>query len=727
MPPPSGVTRFVPDQAQTTPRRSSALATPAGVTPNARVNQDSSSLSQPQVEPSITSNPQNRMMMVSGFADYISDAAPGVARSVDGGASWSAPTGGATLPNPPGLTWGSRIARGSVAGGDSSVSWSTGTTVYFSTLGFQDNSNPPTPNTCNVGGVYVYKSTDGGNTWTLPASGPAIANTQTTFRDKDYIAADSNPSSPHAGAVYMVWSNDNYSSCPQDFSANFSNRQIMFSHSTDGGATWSSPIQLGTGCLEAAYPAVASNGDVFVVWYDCNTGNREVIRRSTDGGAAWGAAISAASGFGSCPDPLNGSSFRVSGLFPAIATDLTNASNVYVVYPACMSGYSNIYLARSTTAGTTWTSPLRVDDDLPGDQHDQFFPWIAVADDGTVRVTFGDDRLDTVNAGGRLYDIFMAESTNHGTSFGPNFRVTSQSSDPDQDGFGGSFIGDYFNLAPCGTAAWTDTRNGNDDIYAGARDANGDGTADHCVAASVQDTDNRVTYNGWRGVADSAASGGSYRVSPTKNDSATFKFTGTTITWIARKAPNAGQATVLIDGTSHGTFDLYNSTVQSNVKLSFTGLASKTHNIVVKVTGTKTAASTGCNVAVDAFTAGSLTTQDTATKIRYDTWAGTTTSSANGGSYRKSTAASARVSLTFTGTGVDWIAAKGPSYGIADVVIDGIDRGTVDLYAASQKWNVVISYTGLSSGTHTIAIKPTGKHNPSSTANGVLVDAFVAH
>jgi len=95
----------------------------------------------------------------------------------------------------------------SLAAGDSAVAWGTGETVYFSTLGFHDNRNPPNGD-CSSGGLYVYRSDDGGDTWTLPANGPAIANTQTVFRDKEYIAVDPNVLSPFPGRIYMVWDDD---------------------------------------------------------------------------------------------------------------------------------------------------------------------------------------------------------------------------------------------------------------------------------------------------------------------------------------------------------------------------------------------------------------------------------------------------------------------------------------------------------------------------------------
>ena len=463
-----------------------------GFAANALVSANTASLSRSQAEPSIASDPLNRNVMVVGYADAVSDAFPGVSRTTDGGKSWTAPSGGALLPNPPGLAWGNRGTVGHVAGGDAALAWGTGNTVYYATLGDPGNSSPATPGVCSVGGLYVYRSTDGGDTWTLPAGGPAEPNMQTIFRDRDHIAADSNPTSSHAGTVYAVWSDDQYTGCPHDFHRNFVTRWIMFSRSTDGGASWSTPIALGSGCLEAAIPAVGADGSVYVAWFDCaiRGGDRELVRKSTDGGVTFSPAVAAGSGLTRCPDPLPGARFRLSGeAAPSIAADPTDASRVFVAWSSCTpTAQADVFLSRSTNGGASWSpTPLRINDDGASNPRDQFFPAITVDDQGVVRAMWGDDRLDTVNAGGHNYDIFAAASTDHGAGFGTNVRVTTQSSNPDVDN-GGTFIGDYFAIAPCGTPVWGDTRNGNQDIFAAGLDENGDGIVDDCVTGPPANT-----------------------------------------------------------------------------------------------------------------------------------------------------------------------------------------------------------------------------------------------
>jgi PASTA domain/BNR repeat-like domain len=457
-----------------------------GFTANALVSANAASLSRSQAEPSIASDPLNRNVMVVGYADSVADNFPGVSRSADGGKSWRAPSGGALLPSPPGLSWGDRRSVGHIAAGDSALAWATGDTVYFATLGNPDNTKPATSGVCSVGGLYVYRSTDGGNTWTLPANGPAAPNTQTLYTDRDHIAADS-----HSGAVYLVWSYDVYAGCPQVFGSNFVTRQIMFSRSTDGGASWSAPLSLGSGCLEAATPAAGADGSVYVAWFDCKSGDREVVRKSTDGGVTFSPAVAAGSGLVRCPNPLHGASFRVNEAAPTIATDPTSAARVYVAWMSCTSAaYADVFLSRSTDGGATWSPALRLNDDSDSNPRNHFFPQITVDDQGVVRAMWADQRLAPNS---HNYDIFAAASTDHGASFGTNVRVTSQSSNPDAGGM--TFIGDYNGIAPCGTIVWGDTRNGNLDIYAAGLDENGDGIVDDCVTGPPANTES-PTING---------------------------------------------------------------------------------------------------------------------------------------------------------------------------------------------------------------------------------------
>ena len=108
------------------------------------------------------------------------------------------------------------------------------------------------------------------------------------------------------------------------------------------------------------------------------------------------------------------------------------------------------------------------------------------------------------------------------------------------------------------------------------------------------------------------------------------------------------------------------------------------------------------------------------------TWSTHSVSGALGGSTRRSRTAGATASLTFTGTQVDWVATRGSDRGRAEVFIDGISRGVIDLYASStQSRRAVFSAKGLAAGRHTIRIKVLGTKQSSATTAYVDVDGFI--
>jgi hypothetical protein len=85
------------------------------------------------------------------------------------------------------------------------------------------------------------------------------------------------------------------------------------------------------------------------------------------------------------------------------------------------------------------------------------------------------------------------------------------------------------------------------------------------------------------------------------------------------------------------------------------------------------------------------------------------------------------VQLSFTGTGVQWIAPKSNNGGYADVYIDGTLVATnVTTYAATTSYQQVIwSDSGLSNGPHTLKIVVLGTKPSASTNTYAQIDAFI--
>lgn len=243
----------------------------------------------------------------------------------------------------------------------------------------------------------------------------------------------------------------------------------------------------------------------------------------------------------------------------------------------------------------------------------------------------------------------------------------------------------------------------------------------------LSDADSAVAYGGWRGVIDVAASGGAYRTSSVKNEKGIWRSPATTsITWIARTGPDRGIASVTIDGTNKGTVDLY-APSPGSVSTVYPGLKNVRHTIVVKVLGTKRAASTGTSVTIDAFVAGAAVTEERDPGIQYGSWASTSQAAATDGTYRSTPTKNATATVSFTGTAIDWITAKGRGFGRASVTIDGVPKGTVDLYSSTTIFRWAVAYTGLTAGPHTMVIKVLGTKNAAANGTRIVVDGFVVH
>ena len=97
----------------------------------------------------------------------------------------------------------------------------------------------------------------------------------------------------------------------------------------------------------------------------------------------------------------------------------------------------------------------------------------------------------------------------------------------------------------------------------------------------------------------------------------------------------------------------------------------------------------------------------------------------SGGTAAVSTAALARATLTFTGTGVSWIGFRGPQAGIARVFLDGALVTTVDTFAGEEELEApLFTAGGLANAAHTLTIEITGGRNPNAINNYIVVDVF---
>jgi hypothetical protein len=196
---------------------------------------------------------------------------------------------------------------------------------------------------------------------------------------------------------------------------------------------------------------------------------------------------------------------------------------------------------------------------------------------------------------------------------------------------------------------------------------------------------------------------------------------------------------VTIDGTSTELVDLWaGSNAYQQVAYTKSGLTDGLHTLKVEWTGIKggPGGTGGDYVNIDAIDViGALVApptryQQSDPRIVYggSTWSTATAASLySGGSLRYGKGAGKSFTAYFTGTALQWIALKAPSYGEARVTLDNGTPETVNLWAGSNAYQqVAYTKSGLPDGLHTLKVEWTGvKGGPGATGGDyVNIDAI---
>jgi len=356
-------------------------------------------------EPSIAINPKNPGQLVAG-ANIVLFYTSG-----DGGLTWQE----GTLTSSYGVM------------GDPCLLIDTAGNYYYFHL-----SNPSFGNW--IDRIVCQKSTDGGLTWT---DGTYMGLNGAKAQDKEWAAVD-----PQTNTIYVTWTQfDVYgTSNPADSSI------ILFSKSTDEGLTWSPAKRINRvagdcidsdNTVEGAVPAIGPNSEIYVAW----AGPVGIVfNRSLDQGETWMDTNVFISDIPGGWDYSIPGIYRTNGL-PVTCCDLSQGpyrGNIYINWSDQRNGLTDtdIWFAKSTDGGISWSIRKRINDDPPG-KH-QFFTWMTVDQKtGYIYFVFYDRRTYSDNA----TDVYMVVSRDGGETF-QNFKVSESPFTPDSY----SFFGDYTNI-----------------------------------------------------------------------------------------------------------------------------------------------------------------------------------------------------------------------------------------------------------------------------------------
>jgi len=450
----------------------SAQAASAQALRNVQMNDDSNP-PLPQNETAVAYNTRNPLIAVAASNDYVSGGVA-IMRTRDGGQSWRTTR----------VTPQFRGTGDFCTGGDPAVAYShrdrafyISQLCFFRALPFSE--------------VHVIKSVDNGKTWTPGRQAARAASNfdyttgtvdESIFNDKEYIAVDNTPTSPHYGRLYVTYTKFHIAAdgssdyCPIQLSytdtiptANpsltvFNHTPVVPDAPGAGG--------LGESANQHSQPQVERSGalDISYVIEECNTAIDHGFRfqKSTNGGASFLASpvtVDKPGQFVDNPDPadlLPPTVFRAPNV-PSL--DYSQASGTltftYQNYVNGAASGADISVQQSRDGGMHWTDARFLSTQAGGGpaHNDQFFPWVDSSPDGNLYVIWFDRRRDPAN---RNIDTWQATSTNDGASWQTR-RISTRSWNPDLGFFtSGAFIGDYNGLAASNRAiypVWTDGRN----------------------------------------------------------------------------------------------------------------------------------------------------------------------------------------------------------------------------------------------------------------------------
>jgi hypothetical protein len=285
--------------------------------------------------------------------------------SRDGGKSWKITT-------VPGISKCTGGSSDQVV--DPFVSIGAGGAAYFATLPL------------SLSGFLVSESADGGSTWATPVTAdPAAGLTD----DLPSVVADQ----AHNGHVLLTWSRFEYTGSAQ------TGGDARFSASVDAGQSFSEPVVIhhaphGKVVLESRL-AQMSNGTLLDIFGEApaeplTAPQQAFATRSTDGGSTWTAPVRITT-VGQDPiiDPDTGKpQYNFCCLFGVATAAGGRAYLAYTKVGGLKSG--RVLVAGSTDGGKSWRAPRTV----ASLRAQAFEPALAVAEDGTVGVTWYDFRHD---------------------------------------------------------------------------------------------------------------------------------------------------------------------------------------------------------------------------------------------------------------------------------------------------------------------------------------------
>jgi len=404
-----------------------------------------------QAEPHIARSPVDPDFLVATFQE---------GRFTDG----SAVNCGYSVSRDGGLTWTRALIPGLTASSGGPYPRVTDPVAAIGLNGFAYLNTLAAGSSTRLGDILVNRSTDGGATFGPPMVAYRAPSVN-VFPDKNWIAVNTFANTPTAGRIIVT-----FTAFPAP--GQTGPTPIMRVFSDDHGVTWSPAdfVHASTTSAQSSQPVFLPDGKLAIVYYNFNSGGSTTddfleIVVSNDGGTTFGAPRPVQA----VPTIWNHPQIRDGFITPSATADRVTG-NIYVTYQARLNGPPRIVFTKSADAGATWSAPIAVSDNPS--HAGVFNAAIASSDNGqTLTIVYYSNRDN--QSSNTLVDVYLAQSFDGGTTWQPNIRLTSVSTDATLSPLtpAGYMLGDYIGIAGSpnpnvpAVPVWIDNRTSNPDPF----------------------------------------------------------------------------------------------------------------------------------------------------------------------------------------------------------------------------------------------------------------------
>lgn len=403
-------------------------------------NQNISSGAVFEGEPYIVVNPKNTQNIVVAWMGFVfgntGRLSIKIKTSFDGGKTWNKTI---TMPH---------IVDSTYKSADPSMVFDKNGNLFLSYIDYRESPDS--------GGVYLYKSTNGGISWGTPVKMIDVdADPGKSALDRPFIAIN------EAGdKLYLTTKPAPWILAPN---------RPYYTCSTDGGKTWNQWRYIDTagylvgGAIQAPMAAPAATGNKFHAAYPSyltsqNVYAQYILASTSDNGNSF-----------SYHTILNGGSSSKNDsakLAYKLLVSPADSNHLVFIYPYSALGDIDVMMTESYSAGNTWSAPVRINDDAPSNGKMQDLIWADFDIDGDLIISWRDRRSANGSGYATASEFYAAFRDKDSTNFSANFKLSDSLvaynnilAQNGNDFMGISLDNDTI------SAVWANTRDGSLDVW----------------------------------------------------------------------------------------------------------------------------------------------------------------------------------------------------------------------------------------------------------------------